>query len=63
MPKFIMIIEGEPSVIEAKNEAEAEEIAFDTWLQGADQDYSIEAYSKAAAAEYGLAENDDDAGE
>ena len=59
MPKFIIWDGQEYTVEDCKNADEAAQLAYERWLEGADQDYKAEPYSKDLAKEYGLEDEDD----
>lgn len=60
MPKFIIDYNGEFEIIEVKDHAAAENVAFERWLESADQDYGVKPYSPQLAKEYGLDEEEDE---
>jgi len=59
MAKWIIMVMSEPIEVFKGTEIDAERRAYELWLEAADQDYEAVAYSKEAAKECGLEEEDD----
>jgi hypothetical protein len=60
MPKFIIFAADDVEIIEAKSLTVAEDIAFETWLQHVDHDYSAEPYTLERAKELGLTDDEEE---
>ena len=62
MPKYLTIVNygygQEEEVIEAENQEKANKIAYQTWLEGAENngEYEAKPFTKEVAEEYGLEE-------
>ena len=58
MPKFIIVVNSEAVEVFEGSKHEAESRAYEMWLDTADQDYGVEPYTKQAAKDYGLEEDE-----
>lgn len=56
--KWIIWVNGEATEVFEGTESEAESRAYEVWLESADQDYQAEPYTKEAAKEAGLEEDE-----
>jgi hypothetical protein len=58
MTKWIIMVMSEAVEVFEGSESAAQSHAFEMWLESVDQDYGVEPYSKKAAKDLGLEDED-----